>query len=781
MKRVFSSTLIPLLLILAILTGCKGDANQRKKKFLELGNKSFAKGDYKTASLNYRRATQEDLKFAEAYYRLGLTSLQVGAYGDAAANLHKAFTLAPENTDAGAKLAEIYMLAVATDPKKARSGYITEIQDVADRLLKRDPRSYDGLRLSAYLSAQEGKLDESLARYKLANEVKPDQPEAAMPWAMMLFQNHQDKEGERLLTDFMAKRKDFPGSYDMLYNLYARDHRAEDGERILRAKADAIPDHPEYRVQLAAHYFVNQRRADMDRELNTVSTAGKDGQGHLLVGDFFLNLKEYDRAQKEFDAGVQQGGKNKSAFQMRIVQLYAIQQKFPEATALADHIVKDDPKNNDAIGMRAALQVNSGDLTKIDAAISDLKTIVQRNPGNAFMHYELGRAYLRKAEKTNKADLVELGRIELETTVKDRPDFAPAKLILAQLQVQKQEFGKAVVTTEEVINSNPANMQAHLIRAVAWAHQKEYAKARNALQSMLKASPTQQDARFQLGEVYRMEGNYKDAEATFREFRKMSPGDPRAWAGLAQTFADSRRYKEAEAFLKDEVAADPKKEAARLKLGEIYKLDNQYDAAIEQYKILLKDHPQSSDLHAAIADALHKKGDKQASIDYFRKSVELNPTAPGPMTALAMVLEEYDQGPEARGLYEKILKVEPNNAIALNNLAFIKAEDGSDIDGALTMATKAKQQEPHVDTISDTLGTIYIKKNLSDDAIRIFTELCRKDPDNAMFRYHLAQALVQKGDKSKAKLELTDALTRIKAHPDVKYEKKIRELILKLA
>ena len=82
-------------------------------------------------------------------------------------------------------------------------------------------------------------------------------------------------------------------------------------------------------------------------------------------------------ALTEFDAGVQQGGKNKSAFQMRIVQLYASQQKFTEANALADRIVKDDPKNNNAIGMRAALQVNSGDLTKIDAAISDLKTRIK--------------------------------------------------------------------------------------------------------------------------------------------------------------------------------------------------------------------------------------------------------------------------------------------------------------------------------------------------------------------------------------------------------------------
>ena len=116
------------------------------------------------------------------------------------------------------------------------------------------------------------------------------------------------------------------------------------------------------------------------------------------------------------------------------------------------------------------------------------------------------------------------------------------------------------------------------------------------------------------------------------------------------------------------------------------------------------------------------------------------------MTALAMVLEEYDQVPESRALYEKILKIEPDNVVALNNLAFIKAEEGTDIDGALTMAQKGQTASSRkIDTISDTLGWIYIKKNLPDDAIRIYTEICRQEPDNAMFRYHLATGFGAEG------------------------------------
>ena len=786
MKRVLSSTLIPLLLILALLTGCKGDANQRKKKFLEIGNKSYAKADYKAAAINYRRALQEDNKFAEAYYKLGLTYLMAGSPGDAVSNLQRAFTLAPENTDAASKLATIYAFFVVRDPKHARN-YLTDIQDVSDRLLKRDPKSYDGLRLSGYLLVQNGRIDEAPARYQQANEVKPDQGEVILPWAMLLFNGHHDKEGERLLTDLIAKNKDNAEAYDMLYTLYTRDKRLDEADKVARAKADAIPDRPEYRLQLAYHYFINQRRADMEKELNTVSNSGKDGRGHMLVGDLFNDLKEYDRAQKEYETGVQQGGKNKAAFQVKLARLFATQQKFDDSSKLIDQVLKADSKNNEAAGMRAALQISSGDLAKIDLAIADLKTIVQRSPENFYAHFQLGRAYLAKAEKTNNKDQVPLGQTELETAIKQRADFALAKLLLAQLMVQKQEYGKAVALMDEVIASNPAIIEAHVVRAKAWAGQKEYAKARTALEGILKASPMQQDARFQLGEVYRVEGNYKAAEATFREFRKISPGDPRAWTGIANTLANAKRLKDLEAFLKDELAADPKNEGARLMLAQVYNADLQFDAAMEQYRILLKDHPRSSDIHAGMADTLGRKGDKKEAVDYFRKAVELKPDAPAPMLYLAMILQESDEVAEARVLYEKVLKLEPRNVSALNNLAFMKAEEGTDIDGALTMATKAMQsaQEQGVgpivsDTISDTMGWIYIKKNLSDDAIRVFTDLCRKDPNSAMYRYHLAQALLQKGDKAGAKKELEEALNRIKAHPDAKYEKKIREFMPKV-
>ena len=116
------------------------------------------------------------------------------------------------------------------------------------------------------------------------------------------------------------------------------------------------------------------------------------------------------------------------------------------------------------------------------------------------------------------------------------------------------------------------------------------------------------------------------------------------------------------------------------------------------------------------------------------------------------------QKKEARDAYLKVLGVDPENVTALNNLAYIDAESGQDLDQALTMVEKAKKQKPDSPDISDTLGYIYYQKNLNTQAIQALKTAISGDPKNATFRLHLAMALLKSGDKLGAKNEADRAL-----------------------
>ena len=84
---------------------------------------------------------------------------------------------------------------------------------------------------------------------------------------------------------------------------------------------------------------------------------------------------------------------------------------------------------------------------------------------------------------------------------------------------------------------------------------------------------------------------------------------------------------------------------------------------------------------------------------------------------------------------------------------------------------------PHDPNVRDTVALIYIKKNLTDDSLRMLRELVSQKPDNPTFHLHLAMALYQKGDRPTAKKELEAALRN---KPSEKEQGEIKQLMAKV-
>ena len=81
MKRVPLLLVIPLLFLLA---ACNTDPKAASRRYVDNGNKYFTRGKFKEASIMYRRALNKDARYGEAWYRLGLTDMQLGIPSEAA-------------------------------------------------------------------------------------------------------------------------------------------------------------------------------------------------------------------------------------------------------------------------------------------------------------------------------------------------------------------------------------------------------------------------------------------------------------------------------------------------------------------------------------------------------------------------------------------------------------------------------------------------------------------------------------------------------------------------
>jgi Flp pilus assembly protein TadD len=131
----------------------------------------------------------------------------------------------------------------------------------------------------------------------------------------------------------------------------------------------------------------------------------------------------------------------------------------------------------------------------------------------------------------------------------------------------------------------------------------------------------------------------------------------------------------------------------------------------------------------------------------------------GPLTMSGVILQTQGRLDEAKRKYEDALGLDSRATVAANNLAWILAESGEDLNRALELAKIATASSPDVPEILDTLGWVYYKKDQPDLAIPIFRRAIAKAADNSNYHYHLGLALLKSGDVTNGRPELQRALT----------------------
>ena len=773
-----------ILTVVFALVSCSRDPNVAKRRYLESGNKYFDNGKYKEARIMYLNAKAKDQRWGPAYYKLGLTALKLGSITEAVNAFRRAVELLPageaDHWDAVVKLTEIYL---AVTREKA---YLDEVEGYCNALLKRDANSYDGHRLTGDLDyarateqykvkrGDEGRvlLDKAIAEYRQAEAIKPGQPGVMMQLARAMAAENQFPEAEKLYRGVIEKDKTSQSAYTDLYRLLMFQRRPIDAEQVLKLGAQNNPKQFGYLTMLATHYGTQNQRAEMVSILNQIKSHAQEYElAYKTVGDFYLRMGDGDAAIREYREGMSKDVKKKADYEKRIIEVLMRQGKRTEAAELNSQILKDDPSDNDARGLAATFLLEKGDVSR---ALTELQAVVAHSPNNPVAQYDLGRVHATRGE-------LEQARQRFQKAIDLRPDYVVARLALAQLQLRGGDFDAALKSSEQVLSIDRSSTAARLIASTALMGQKKFAESRQLLDSMLQANPSAPDVLFQLGLVNLAENKFKEAGDAFRRSYELNPANPRGLLGMVETEMAQNHPDQAMQLLQAETAKAPNNMDLVVAQGNIATRAGRYDLAVSYFQkvagTLAKGSKAQADIFLRIGEAYRRKGDFANAIVVLQKAREIVPENGVVLSTLALVLESAERWTEARQVYEVVIKLDPNNAIALNNLAYLLTEHGGDLNDALTKAQRAKQLLPGLSEVSDTLGWIYLKKNLTDNAIDIFKDLVTKVPGSAIFRYHLGMAYSQKGDKTRALKELQDAL---KFNPTKEDRERIQQLITRL-
>src|SRR5580698_1325509 len=260
MKRGKVLKFLTISIFLLVLAGCTRDPKAQAQRNLEMGNKFFARTKYREAAIMYKRAIQKDMRFGEAYYRLALTELKLGSYGDAMRGLRRAVELQPNNSDAVTKLADLYLLA-SVQNKAQSEQLLGEVKDLADKLLAQNPDSFDGHRLKGQIALLSKDPAGACAEFAKANQVKPYQTDLILVYFQALVLNKQFPEAEKLAKALIDREKSYAPIYDLLYVQYSKQNNTQAAEDLIKLKSANNPTQSRYVVQLAQHYFFTGKKA----------------------------------------------------------------------------------------------------------------------------------------------------------------------------------------------------------------------------------------------------------------------------------------------------------------------------------------------------------------------------------------------------------------------------------------------------------------------------------------------------------------------------------------
>ena len=175
--------------------------------------------------------------------------------------------------------------------------------------------------------------------------------------------------------------------------------------------------------------------------------------------------------------------------------------------------------------------------------------------------------------------------------------------------------------------------------------------------------------------------------------------------------------------------------------------------AADNYKEILKTTANSSEVWLRLGVMQRQLGQYDTALASFEQAGNSDPKNVAAFLNQALVCDALNKKKEALDSYNKVLAIDPDNPLVLNNLAYMTADSGANLDQALTYAERAKKRAPDSPDVADTLGFVYYKKDLNSEALRIFRQLSTEHPQNSTFRLHLAMALLKSGDKQGARDE----------------------------
>jgi Tfp pilus assembly protein PilF len=728
-----------------LLCSCAGNPEKAKLRFVESGKAYMQKGAYSSAAIEFRNALKIDPKFAEGYFQLAQADLAQGDGNSAYQDVGNAIQLDPTRADARLLRARIYLIAAAEQKKPE---YLTQAADDINSVLKQDPQNADAHNLLASVLANQKKYDQALQELNTVVKLEPSKASPYMHLGMIQTMMKRPADAEESFKKAVELEPKSENAYIGLANFYRWERRPDEADAVLQQGAQQIPGDMKIYMDWAASLASDGKNSEADATLKVLRDySPKSVPVASAIGDYYMQHNMSTQALQEYQRGLAIDPRNLE-MQQKLEDIYLVTGQIDLAANVDAALQKQAPTNT-------TNKINHGRLLMAQGKAQDAVTALQKAAADAGSdneaHYYLGMAYWKSGDTLQ-------ANSEFQNALRITPGLPIVLRALTQLNLAESNFSVAQIYAQELVQENAADTSDRLLLGETLAQQGKYLDAESQFLAAKQSAPNDPAVHLNLALLYQAEKKLSDADKEFQTAMQAAPQDSAVLAQYDQYLAARGELAKATTLTQQFVADNPKDVGARILLSNVHLQAKDYAAARSEAEKAIQLDQNSISPYLQLGQVFSSQNDYNSALQAYQKALGLQPDNAAVTAEIGNLYLKQNDLAKAGAQFQKALEISPNFATAENNLAWVYAEQGQNLDVALGLAQKAISQAPNLVSFTDTLGWVMYKKGDYSEAIPYLQVCVKKSPDSGQYRYHLGMALVASGQKTQGKALLQAAL-----------------------
>jgi tetratricopeptide (TPR) repeat protein len=778
MFRVIAPRSLVAILVVGVaisLVGC-GGAEYRFTSHMDRGKQFLAQGNLEKASVEFRNALQIRPKASEALY---LNAQVAERRGDmrAAVGLYQATVEAdPDQVKARASLGSIYVVGGLPDKAlELVEPYLAKHPDVpgllvvrgaarltkknqdgaradAEHALKLDPDNERAVGLLAGIDRSSGDIAGATALVEDAVRRLPASVELREVLTGLYFDSDKQEQAQEQLKKLVELRPRETRYRFELAMALSQSHQIDAAQRVLEDAVKEAPDNDSAKLTLVDFVWSQRSPAEAEKLLKDfVDRNPHDYDLRLGLGALYQRGNSLQNALGTYAEVVKLDGVHPHGLlaRNRIAAVEMAQGHFAEAQKLIAEVLKENPRDDDALAMRGTIEAQQNDSK---AAIADLRAAIRDQPTAIDLRRTLARAYLAGGQSG-------LAEQTLREALEIAPKEVRVRVELAEVLVRNNNIDQAVSTLEEAVRDAPSDLPAREGLVRAYLAKRDLAAAHKAIDDLQTLRPDAASGFYLAGLVAQEEQRLDDSDKAFEHALTLQPNAIDVLLAISHLEVGRGQGDKAITRLQALMTKEPKNALAENLLGEVYEATKDYPHALEAFARTTTLAPNWAVPYRDLARLKAAQNDNVGAISAYQAGLKAIPNDASMALELAAIYERQGRIDDSIALLDTLNRSNPDLQVVANNLAMLLATyrtDRSDLDRARDLTASFVNSNDAI--LLDTHGWVRFKRGEYAEALPVLERALERKPDSGVIRYHAAMAELHAGQRERARDNLQSAL-----------------------